>query len=93
MWHRFGQDDRLDMETWRWTHVVPGDVVQSRGTCAYRLRDFASRDENTRILVLKEAPILVLSRQSGVPDESDPGALTFVCLSRHGLIVVVTHLS
>ena len=98
-WHRFAQDRGPDgsfvpdIEVTRWSDVLPGDIVQSNGTHAYRLEDFYGRDYDTRTLVLRHRPVLVLARIPGIID--DPGAprdhnyVTFVCLSRHGLIVVV----
>ena len=93
-WHRYNQDDdpnKFDFESQRWSTVLPGDVVQSRGTIAYKLRDFPGRNSETKILRLHSSPVLVISRHNGVPDEADMDDwLTFVCLSRHGLIVVLT---
>jgi hypothetical protein len=87
-------------EIWRWTDVMPGDVVQSRGTQAYRQRDFIGRDADTRVLRLYGAPVLCLARFDGIPGEaategpsSWPAKRTFVCLSRHGIIVVVQNVA
>lgn len=92
-WHRFNQDENakeLDFEIFHWTDVMPGDIVQSRGTSAFKQRDFVGRTEDTRVLRLHSSPVLVLSRHEGIPGEEEPGQCrTFVCLSRHGLIVVV----
>jgi len=92
-WHRFGQEENepFDKEAWHWTDVMPGDVVQSKGTHAYRQRDFIGRTDLTHTLHLKYAPVLVLSKHFGIPGEEPPesGYVTFVCLSRHGLIIVV----
>ena len=74
-WHRFNQDkdvEKIDEECWRWTSVMPGDVVQSNGTFAYKRRDFIGRDENTKGLILRSVPILVLSRHEGIPGENLP---------------------
>lgn len=80
----------LDLEAWRWTDVMPGDVVQSKGTYAYRQRDFIGRDDDTPMLTLHSSPVLVLARIPGIPGErpDDLEYNTFVCLSRHGLIIV-----
>ena len=90
-WWRFGQDgEAFDIEAWQWSQVMPGDVVQSMGTFAFKQRDFIGRTEETKGLRLKSAPVLVLSRVRGIPGEEEPGEhVTFVCLSRHGLILVV----
>lgn len=94
-WWRFNQGDDDSEENFkqifRWTNVMPGDVVQSRGTCAYHLRDFEHRNGDTKILTLAGAPVLVLTRYDGIPNEkdADSGYITFICLSRHGLIVVI----
>jgi len=89
-WHRYGQDGKADLRAWEWTDVLPGDVVQSRGTIAYKMRDFVGRDDKTKVLYLHSHPVLVLSRNRGIPGEEPPGEyVTFTCLSRHGLIVVV----
>lgn len=102
-WHRFNQHEEdnpnreMDWEFLHWTDVMPGDVVQSRGTCAYKMRDFETRpiqellkDDNAKVLRLHSAPVLVLSRHEGIPGEDYPGRVrTFVCLSRHGLLVVL----
>ena len=93
-WWRFGQDGKPDMEAWKWTHVMPGDVVQSRGTVAYRHRDWENRnDEKTHVVQLHSAPMLVLSRIPGIPgpdgEGPESGHVTFVVLSRHGLLILV----
>lgn len=80
-------------ETQRWEKVMPGDVVQSHGTVAKLLKDMYVKNEKVKVLTLAQSPVFVLSRHVGVPGETDdPDLLTFVCLSRHGLIVVTTSL-
>ena len=93
-WWRFNQE-RFDNEIYRWTEVMPGDVVQSRGTCAWRLKDFFGRGDETRHLVLMQQPVLVVGRIPGIWGEAshEEHSVTFLCVSRHGLIVVVQHLS
>jgi hypothetical protein len=101
-WHRFNQeedrrknDDPIDWEIVRWTSVMPGDVVQSRGTRAWRLEDLYDRHvKGTKIYTLHSSPVLVLSRIPGIPGEEhdadfEEEYVTFVCLSRHGLIAVI----
>jgi hypothetical protein len=89
-WHRIGQDEKVDAEAWKWTDVKPGDVVQSRGTIAYKMRDFIGRDDDTDVMQLHSAPVLIIARIPGIPGEEPPGDhVTFVCLSRHGIILVV----
>jgi len=80
-----------DEEVFRWTHVYPGDVVVSPGAIAYKAKDFIGRNDKTRILQLRFRHLLVLSRVDGVPGEEGPegGMRTFVCLSRHGIIILV----
>lgn len=88
-WHCIGQEG-VDLDAWKWTDVQPGDVVQSRGTFAYKMRDFIGRDDDTKVMQLHSAPILVIARVPGIPGEEEPGDhVTFVCLSRHGIILVV----
>lgn len=88
-WHRFGQDGKFDEEALHWIDVHPGDMVQSRGTFAYKQRDFIGRTDDTKVLQLHSSPILVLSRVDGIPGEEPPGEwVTFTCLSRHGIIIV-----
>lgn len=74
---------------------MPGDVVQSAYTIAFKQCDFIARNLETKTLKLMHAPILVLARIDGVPGEDHeincfPGKknVTFVCLSRHGIIIV-----
>jgi len=91
-WWRFNQepDGKVDPEAFHWTHVKPGDVVQSRGTNAFRQRDFVGRTMDTKVLTLARSPVLVLSRHEGIPGEESPGdTVTFTCLSRHGIIIVL----
>ncbi len=92
-WWRFGQDEKPDMEIWRWTDVMPGDIVQSRGTIAYKHRDWENRlDEETKVVRLHSAPVLILARIPGIPgpdgEGPESGHVTFVCLSRHGLLIL-----
>ena len=90
-WHRFGQDGKFDPEAFKWTDVLPGDVVQSRGTFAYKQRDFIGRDDDTKVMQLHSSPVLVLARIPGIPGEAEPdsGMVTFLLLTRHGLVIVV----
>lgn len=86
-WHVFKVSDR---ESWLWSKVLPGDMVQTWGTLAYKQRNFVGRTDDTKVLSLRGSPILVLSRNEGIPGEEEPGQhRTFVCLSRHGIIVIV----
>jgi hypothetical protein len=86
-WHYFKWDDR---EAWLWSKVMPGDMVQTWGTLAYKHRDFIGRDKDTEVLSLRGSPILCLSRHEGIPGEEEPGEhRTFVCLSRHGIVLIV----
>lgn len=80
-----------DDEVFRWTNVMPGDVVVSPNTRAYRLCDFHERyNPTTELYRLHSSPLLVVSRIDGVPHEEDSGAFTtFVVLSRHGLLVII----
>jgi len=96
-WWRFNQEERkegerLSYEFMRWTNVMPGDVVQSRGTLAWRLEDLKERyNEKTRHYRLQSAPVLVLSRIPGIPGEDVDKSeyVTFLCLTRHGLLAVI----
>jgi hypothetical protein len=99
VWWRFNMDKDATSEARRvewlqsqtWSDVAPGDMVQSKGTLAWRPEEVLLRTSaHTRVFHLKGAPILVLSRTKGVPGEADSDhLLTFLCLSRHGLIVVL----
>lgn len=97
-WHRFGQLDNNTSndlyEFMKWTNVMPGDVVQSWGTYAWNRDDFRRRyDKGVKHYRLKMAPVLVLSRIPGIPGEEglkeEGDLVTFTCLSRHGIIVVL----
>lgn len=80
-------------ERWRWTDVIPGDLVHSPFTQAYYARDFATRTEDTKILSLRDGLLLVLTRIDGCPGDdayNDPSRfVTFVVWSRHGALVIV----
>jgi hypothetical protein len=81
------------MEAWKWTHVMPGDMVQSRGTVAYKHRNWELRNlDDTKIVRLHSAPVLVLARIPGIPgpdgEGPESGHVTFVCLSRHGILIL-----
>lgn len=96
-WHRFNLDEEkeeIDWECWRWTDVMPGDVVQSKGTMAWKREDFLHRhEEGTRYIRLAgNSPLLVLSRIAGVPGEDKSlkkTHVTFTCLCRYGLVIVL----
>lgn len=90
-WHVF---ERGSPDSLYWANVLPGDGVQGPGTFAYKAADFANRNEDrhTRPLILAHAPLLVLSRQPGIPGEVEPlnaDLCTFVVLSRHGILVIL----
>ena len=75
---------------------MPGDVVQSKGTIAYKIDDFYFRDDpQVKFYRLHKSPVLVLARINGIPGEvgAPEGRVTFVCLSRHGIIIVVNDLN
>jgi hypothetical protein len=72
--------------------VVPGDVVVSPDTWFYRYQEFMDRDEDTRCVVTKFNPLLVLARIDGSVDgrKLPPGCSTFVVLSiTRGFLVTV----
>jgi len=92
-WWRFNQKEEPNdgdyLEAHRWTHVVPGDVVQSQGTIALPVDDVPAWDNpEVKMYRLVNSPVLVVSRQPDVPYSK---AHTFVCLSRHGLLAVIIH--
>lgn len=80
---------RGDEEVWHWSKVRHGDLVVSPGSIAYKAKDFASRDNNTKALFLVDGLLLVLSRIEGCPGEVYDDAVTFVVMSRHGPLVLV----
>jgi hypothetical protein len=88
MYRDIPKDDR-----WRWKDVMPGDLVHSPFTHAWKARDFADRDENTRHLNLRDGLLLVLTRIDGCPGDDTydvPAAyVTFIVWSRHGPLVIV----
>lgn len=81
--------ERSDPETQRWTHVKPGDMVHSPGTCGWRFMHRGQREAHN-MLVFAHRLLLVLARYEGPPDDTaETGVTTFLCLSRHGLVFIV----
>lgn len=77
---------------------MPGDVVQSKGTLAWKREVFHLRhEEGTKHLRLGgNSPLLVLSRIPGVPGEDkelEESFATFVCLSQYGILIVLADLN
>lgn len=75
-----------------WPDVLPGDVVVSPDTRFYRYDEFMDRDENTRPIVTKFNPLLVLARIDGSVDGEAlaPHYSTFVVFSiTRGFLVTV----
>lgn len=98
-WHAFNVDDNkkeIDYEGFRWTNVMPGDIVQSKGSIGYKREDIYRRyDPGVKIYKLKYAPMLVLSRIPGIPGEEselEKAFVTFTLLTRHGILCVITDL-
>ena len=85
--------DYGDKEVHSWTHVLPGDLVISPGTYAYRVGDVHVRNEdNTKMYSLAYGLLLIITRSPGTPE--DPmydGCSTFVVLSRHGLLTTIQY--
>lgn len=90
------------LDVWSWQHVMPGDTVVSQGSLAFFARDYLTRNEDTKVLKLALAPILCLARVPGTISPSTDkhwndmeghhdSLITFVVLSRHGVLVVVQH--
>lgn len=77
-----------------WPDVQPGDVVISPESRFYRLFDFIGRDENTKVIVTKRRPMLVLARIDGSVDgeQLEPHYSTFVMfsISRGFLVTVIS---
>lgn len=75
-----------------WPDVLPGDVVVSPDTRFYRYQEFMDRDENTKCIVTKFNPLLVLARIDGAVDGENlpPHYSTFVVFSiTKGFLVTV----
>ena len=51
-----------------WPDVMPGDVVVAPDTRFYRYQEFMDRDENTKVVITKFNPLLVLARIDGAVD-------------------------
>lgn len=75
-----------------WPDVLPGDVVVSPDTRFYRYQEYMDRDENTRVVITKFNPLLVLARIDGSVDgeKLEPHYSTFVVFSiTRGFLVTV----
>lgn len=76
---------------------MPGDVVQAKGSMAWRWHDLSRRHESdVKFYRLHSSPVLVLSRFPGVPGEPELGTdefATFIILTRHGLLAVIGDLT
>ena len=66
------------------------------GTTAWKLQNFHLRNDPEEVIrpyELGHRPLLVMTRFSGIMGEHDaalgPGTLTFIVLSRHGVLVII----
>lgn len=75
-----------------WPDVYPGDVVVSPDTRFYRYQEFMDRTDETKVVITKRNPLLVLARVDGAVDGEDlpPHYSTFVVFSiTRGFLVTV----
>jgi len=73
-------------------------MVRSSGTLAYSANMFANRTSTTNCYTMggevSKALLLVMSRFEGIPGEPEnDDCVTFVCMSRHGVLVIVQYKS
>lgn len=81
-----------------WTSVCPGDIVISPGWCGYMLETYLKYDNiddsRMKLLILKQAPYLVLAKCRGYPGKQNTlesyAYTTFVALTRHGILLIPT---